>query len=151
MQRLLFAFAVVTALSLAAGSALAQGPPPGYAAGPPPGYAGPPPGYAPGPPPGYGEQMYGGYGSGGYMGGQMGYGGHGGHMGGGFVKYGMGGTGLLSGLFTNHPHGDGRRGSRQERMRNAQMLPTAQGGGTLVYPQNPFVRSPRDFFMWDEK
>jgi len=158
MKRLLFAFAVFTALSIAAGSAMAQGPPPGYAAGPPPGYAGPPPGYSPGgPPAGYGEQMYGGNAYGGYMGGSMG---SGGHKGGGFVKFGLGGTGLLSGIFTNHPKnekekGQGGRGwfggDRQERIRNAQTLPTAQGGGTLVYPQNPFVRSPRDFFMWDEK
>jgi len=117
--------------------------------------------------------MYGGPAYGGYMGGPMGYGGHGMHG-----KYGLGGTGLLSGIFSNHPHkgkdhgygygsngngngngqGQGQSGplrnlfggDRQRRIQNAQTMPTAQGG-TLVYPQNPFVRSPRDFFMWDEK
>lgn len=120
MKRLLFAFAVVSALVLSAESARAQAPAPGCAPGPTSA------GLMPGP------SNYGG---------TMGYGGYGGH-----VKYGMGGTGLLSGIFSNHPHG----GSRQDKIRNAQMLPVAQGG-TLVFPQNPFVRSPRDFFMWDEK
>ena len=23
-------------------------------------------------------------------------------------------------------------------------------GGTLVFPQNPYVRSPRDYFMWND-
>lgn len=27
----------------------------------------------------------------------------------------------------------------------------AAQGGTLVFPQNPYIRSPRDFFMWEPK
>ena len=27
----------------------------------------------------------------------------------------------------------------------------AAQGGTLVFPQNPYIRSPRDFFMWEAK
>jgi hypothetical protein len=49
-------------------------------------------------------------------------------------------SGFLSGLFKNH--GSGRNGGPP------QTLPVATGG-TLVFPQNPFVRSPRDFFMYD--
>ncbi len=118
MKRLLLAFAAIAAVGLSAESALAQGPPPGFAPGP----------VAQA---GSGEHMYGGHAHGVPMGGPG--------------RYGMGGTGFLSRLFTNHT-----QGTRQQRTRNAQMLPTAQGG-TLVFPQNPFVRSPRDFFMWDEK
>jgi hypothetical protein len=78
--------------------------------------------------PAYGP-MYGGY----YDGGSgMGHGGH--------------GLGLFSGLFTNHGHKYDKRKGQQ----NVNTLPVATGG-TLVFPQNPFIRSPRDFFMWDEK
>ena len=48
--------------------------------------------------------------------------------------------GKLHGLFTNH-HGNGG---------SPQTLPVATGG-QLVFPQNPFIRGPRDYFMWDEK
>jgi len=95
-----------------------------------------------GPPPGpvmpavYGEMMPGGYG------GHMGVGMHGGLPGAGLP-----GTGLFKGLFQNHGSHKRRRlfGADPEK---AQMLPVATGG-TLVFPQNPFVRSPRDFFMYD--
>lgn len=133
MKRMFFTLAVLTLIAVTGGSASAQAP----AAGP---------GCAPGPvgpPPGYGGMAYG-PSYGGYGGYGMGVGGHlGGH--------GLGG-GFLSGIFSNHGHKD-KKGlfGRGDRERNAQTLPVAQGGGTLVYPQNPFVRSPRDFFMWDER
>ena len=36
---------------------------------------------------------------------------------------------------------------------NAPTGPTMEAaqGGTLVFPQNPYIRSPRDFFMWEPK
>jgi hypothetical protein len=53
--------------------------------------------------------------------------------------------GMFSGIFTNHGSvfGGGQR----------QQIPVAdpRNAGQLVFPQNPFVRSPRDFFMWDER
>jgi hypothetical protein len=84
----------------------------------------------PGPvmPPVYGDSYYGGSGHG-FFGGLLG-----GYPGG------MPHSGFLSGLFKNH--GSGRNGGPP------QTLPVATGG-TLVFPQNPFVRSPRDFFMYD--
>lgn len=36
------------------------------------------------------------------------------------------------------------------RNTHAPTMEAAQGG-TLVFPQNPFIRSPRDFFMYDSK
>ena len=48
-------------------------------------------------------------------------------------------SGKLHGIFSNH-HGG----------RPPQVLPTAQGG-QLVFPQNPFIRGPRDYFMFDER
>lgn len=37
--------------------------------------------------------------------------------------------------------------------RNVPNGPTMEAaqGGTLVFPQNPYIRSPRDFFMWEAK
>jgi len=101
---------------------------------------------APGPimPAVYGGDMSGGHMHGGFM-----PGGHGGLMPGGL------GGGLFSGIFTNHG-GHGRKGpirrlmGDDQRAQNAQVLPVATGG-TLVFPQNPFVRSPRDFFMYYER
>ena len=28
---------------------------------------------------------------------------------------------------------------------------TMSDNSTLVFPQNPFIRGPRDYFMWDER
>lgn len=89
-----------------------------------------PPGYGPVMPAVYGESIYGG----------------GGHVGGFLPGKGLGG-GLLSGLFTNHGHGKRMFGADPNQ---AKVLPVATGG-TLVFPQNPFVRSPRDFFMYYER
>jgi hypothetical protein len=64
---------------------------------------------------------------------------HGMGFGHGMGGHGMGHSGFLSGLFSNHGHPWDRRGP-------GTTLPVATTG-TLVFPQNPFVRSPRDFFM----
>ncbi|HEX3151080.1 MAG TPA: hypothetical protein VHR66_23575 [Gemmataceae bacterium] len=66
--------------------------------------------------------------------------GAGGYGYGGFMGKGKSGwlSGKLHGLFSNH-HGN-----------PPQMLPTGTGG-QLVFPQNPFIRGPRDYFMWDER
>jgi hypothetical protein len=69
---------------------------------------------------------------------------YGGYYGGGYSSGHGHGFGLLSGLFTNHGH-HGKNGPQ-----NVNTLPVATGG-TLVFPQNPFIRSPRDYFMWDER
>jgi hypothetical protein len=78
-----------------------------------------------------GDPGAGGYGYGGFMG-------KGKSFGGGWIG------GKLHGLFTNHGGGGG-----------PQTLPVADprsgNGGQLVFPQNPFIRGPRDYFMWDEK
>ncbi len=126
MNKMFFA---VAALAVSVGFASAQGP------APLPMPAGPSPAGYPVAGPGYGGPAYGGPADGGYYGGPgYGYGGH------GFLKH----TGFLSGLFCNHG------GARGGDPRNVNTLPVASGG-TLVYPQNPFVRSPRDYFMWDER
>ena len=53
--------------------------------------------------------------------------------------------GKLHGLFGNHGGGG----------RNYNTLPAVDprsgNAGQLAYPQNPFWRSPRDYFMWDER
>lgn len=68
---------------------------------------------------------------------------NGGQTSGGYGVPGIGAPfGLLHGIFCNH---GGRGGNR-----NVNTLPVATGG-TLVFPQNPFIRSPRDYFMWDER
>jgi hypothetical protein len=66
---------------------------------------------------------------------------HGGHgMGvGGVGGFGLGGGGFF-GIFSNHGGGRGPR--------NVNVLPIATTG-QLAFPQNPFVRSPRDFFMYE--
>jgi hypothetical protein len=123
MKRLLFAFSALAILTLSASTASAQGPPPGAGPGYPSG------GY----PQAYGP-IYDGYGGGGY-------------------GFGMGGVahgGFLSGIFTNHGHKYEKRKGFGDDPRNVNTLPVA-AGGTLVYPQNPFIRSPRDYFMWDER
>ena len=69
---------------------------------------------------------------------------------GGGGGYGYGGflsskkSSFFSGIFTNHGNMFG--GQKQQ-------IPVVDPrmGGQLVFPQNPFVRSPRDFFMWDER
>ena len=65
--------------------------------------------------------------------------GYGGYAGAGVGGHGFG-FGFLSGIFSNHGGGHGAR--------NAQMLPVATTG-QLVFPQNPFIRGPRDFFMYE--
>lgn len=60
----------------------------------------------------------------------------------GLPHHGAGG-GFLSSIFRNH-------GPTKDSRRTFQMLPVATTG-TLVFPVNPFLRSPRDFFMWDER
>jgi hypothetical protein len=53
--------------------------------------------------------------------------------------------GHLLGLFGNHGGGG----------RNAADIPAVDprsgNAGQLAFPQNPFYRSPRDYFMWDER
>jgi hypothetical protein len=79
-----------------------------------------------------------------------GYGGHGfggGHVGalGGKLKSGFFGFGLFSGIFTNH---GGHGGSPRDI---PVVDPRSGNAGQLVFPQNPFIRGPRDYFMWDER
>ena len=70
--------------------------------------------------------------------------GGGGH---GLFGYGLTG-GKFGALFSNHGHmfGDGHGG---------QDLPVADprsgNAGQLVFPQNPFVRGPRDYFMYEDR
>ena len=74
---------------------------------------------------------------------KMGGGGH------GLFGYGLTG-GKFGALFSNHGHmfGDGHGGGGQE-------LPVADprsgNAGQLVFPQNPFVRGPRDYFMYEDR
>jgi opacity protein-like surface antigen len=70
--------------------------------------------------------------------------GYGGHMG-GKLKGGFG-FGFLSGIFTNHG-GHGGGGPRDIPV----VDPRSGNAGQLVFPQNPFIRGPRDYFMWDER
>jgi hypothetical protein len=133
MKTLLFALAAVAALAVTAGPAAAQYPAPGP--------------YGPVMPAGYG------YGQPGctQCDGGSGYGGYGG--------YGLGGYGLglkekvkgklygfsLFGLFGNHGGGGG----------GPQTLPVVDprsgNAGQLAFPQNPFVRGPRDHFMLEDR
>jgi hypothetical protein len=97
----------------------------------------------------YSGPVYGGGYGFGHMGHGFGHVGHGLPLGHGLGVGGLGG-GFLSGLFTNHGHPFGKQRSLfgGPDPANAQPLPVATQG-TLVFPQNPFVRSPRDFFMYD--
>jgi hypothetical protein len=57
------------------------------------------------------------------------------------------GGGFFSGIFTNH--GSMFGGGQKQQI--PVVDPRGGNAGQLVFPQNPFVRSPRDFFMWDER
>ena len=83
----------------------------------------------------------------GYGHGHGGYGFGGGHVSGlgGKLKGGMFGFGLFAGLFTNHG-GGGSGGTPIQAVD-----PRSGNAGQLAFPQNPFIRSPRDYFMWDER
>jgi hypothetical protein len=124
---------LAAAAAFAAGSALAQSPPP--AAPVVPASASCPTAHL------HGGHMIGGHGFG-HMGHGVGVGhGHG-------LGAGLPGFGLFGGLFTNHGKPFGRRHHGDPA--NAQTLPVATSG-TLVFPQNPFIRSPRDFFMYYDR
>jgi len=64
------------------------------------------------------------------------------------------GYGMIGGksLFCNHGHlfGDGGSGAFGGGQINV-VDPRSGNAGQLVFPQNPFVRGPRDYFMWDER
>ena len=63
---------------------------------------------------------------------------------GGKLHGGLFGFGLLHGLFGNHGGGGG--------VRTLPVVdPRSGNAGQLAFPQNPFVRGPRDYFMWDER
>ncbi len=118
------------------------GAPAGY---PAPGY--PPAGYAP--PAGYptgGAPMVGG----GDCGPNYGYGY--GYQGDARFGINPGLKGLFGGIHSSGPNGPGGSifGGRNRTAQGVVNLPYATGG-TLVFPQNPYVRSPRDFFMWEAK
>ena len=164
MKALFLAAAALAALTLSAGAARAQYPPPGYAPG------------------GYPGDVYGGGYSGGHM---MSHGGHMiGHVGGGFKDKvsGLFGGKLFSGIFCNHgslfgkdDHGHGfgaglggfgAGGLGLGGLGAGLFGGGGQGGGTpipvvdprmggnagqLVFPQHPFWRSPRDYFMYYEQ
>ena len=91
------------------------------------------------PPPGPGGPVYGGYYGPGFGVPTPSVGGF------GFGFFGGGG------IFSNHagPFGGGRRG-RDRGPQNVQVLPIATTG-QVVFPQNPFVRSPRDYFMYESR
>ena len=122
MKKLLLMAAAVAALAVTAQPAAAQ-----YPAGPVV-------------PAGGCTQCDGGSGYGGYAMGGYGFGLkdklHGGWLG-----------GKLHGLFGSHGGGGGGR--------NVNTLPVVDprsgNAGQLAFPQNPFVRGPRDYFMWDER
>jgi hypothetical protein len=134
MKALVFSLAALAALAVTARPAAAQYP-------------------APGPVVPAGCTQY----DGGY-----GYGGYGGYVGGGHgfgLKDKLGGWwigGGLLGLFSNHGGGGGGWGGGWGGGRgNANTLPAVDprsgNAGQLAFPQNPFVRGPRDYFMWDER
>lgn len=131
MKTMLFALAAVAALAVTARPAAAQYPAPGP--------------YGPGPvvP---ATLSTGGGSCAGCDGGYGGYGGYGGHLHGvgGKLKGGLFGFGLLGGLFSNHGGGGGPRTL-------PAVDPRSGNAGQLAFPQNPFVRGPRDYFMWDER
>jgi hypothetical protein len=126
MKALVFSLAAVAALAVTARPAAAQYP----AQGP----------YGPVQQAGC-AQCDGGSGYGGYTSGGWGFGLKD-KLGGGWIG------GKLHGLFGSHGGGGGGG-------RNVNTLPVvdARSGnaGQLAFPQNPFVRGPRDYFMWDER
>ncbi len=150
MKRMLMAGVAVVGLAVAAGSARADdgwGGAPGYGGMPSGGYS---------PPPSYGAPPQGGGGDGkfGLFPGLRGLfakkpsagcdtcGGAGGHphMGHGGGYGGPGGPGM------GGPGGPGMGGPGGPGMGGPGGL--SQQQGTLVFPNHPFVRSPRDYFMW---
>ena len=166
MKALFLSAAAAAALAVSAGSAAAQyntayptpAPAPApYNPAPSGGY-----GYAPGPMMGGGgcDTCEGGYGHMGYL--------HG-HMGGmvhGKLSEKVGGKFLGGGLgiFTNHGHPFGKDDGAGLGLGVGGLFAGLNGGGQiqpvdprsgnagqLVFPQHPFVRGPRDYFMWDER
>ena len=71
--------------------------------------------------------------------------GGGGH---GLFGYGLAG-GKFGALFSNHGHpfGDGGFSGGQIPV----VDPRSGNAGQLVFPQHPFVRGPRDYFMWEDR
>ena len=138
MKTLLFSVAAVAALAVTARPAAAQYPAPGPT--------------GPVVPAGCTQcgAGYGGYGYGGY--GVSGYG-----FGvGSKLKSGLFGFGLFGGLFTNHGHPFGGGGGLgfgggYGGPDLPVVDPRSGNAGQLAFPQNPFYRSPRDYFMWDER
>lgn len=59
--------------------------------------------------------------------------------------------GHLFGLFANHGHPFGGGGSGGYGGEIPAVDPRTGNAGQLAFPQNPFYRSPRDYFMWDER
>jgi|SoiMethySBSTD1v2_1073268.scaffolds.fasta_scaffold107570_3 hypothetical protein len=75
-----------------------------------------------------------------------------------FSKIGGGGHGLFGygmfggkSLFCNHGHLFGEGGGAFGGGQIDVVDPRSGNAGQLVFPQNPFVRGPRDYFMWDER
>ena len=138
MKKLLCALAAAAALAVTAGPAAAQYPAPGpYGPVAPATYGS---GYGYGSP---GCSPYdGGYGSGGY-----GFGGYGLGLG-SKLKSGLFGFGLFGGLFTNYGGGGGGGGAGN----NLPVVdPRSGNAGQLAYPHHPFYRSPRDYFMLEDR
>jgi hypothetical protein len=135
MKTLLFSLAAVAALAVTAGPAAAQ-------------YPGPGP-YGPVVPATYGYGAGYGYGSPGctQCDGGSGYGGYG--LGGFGLKDKLMGGGWLSGKFLGifHNHGGGGGGPRTLPV----VDPRSGNAGQLAFPQNPFVRGPRDYFMLEDR
>ena len=138
MTKVLYSLAALAALAVTAGPAAAQYPAPGP--------------YGPVMPASYGQPGcthcdggagYGGYGFGGY--GHSGYG-----LGiGSKLKSGLFGFGMFGGLFTTPGSAFGGGGSGGPGNTLPVVDPRAGNAGQLAFPQNPFVRSPRDYFMLD--
>ena len=128
MKTLLFSLAALAALVVTAGPAAAQ-------------YPAPSP-YGPIVPATFSQpgcvNCDGGYGSGGW-----GLGGH------GFgLKDKLSGHGWLGGKFLGIFHNHGAGGGPRTL---PVVDPRSGNAGQLAFPQNPFVRGPRDYFMWDER
>jgi hypothetical protein len=123
MKNVLFAVAAVAVLAVTARPAAAQYPAPGYG----------PPAYGP---PGYGPVVQAGCTQ---CDGGSGYGGHG---------WGFG----LKDKFLGHLHGlFGNHGGGRSVTDLPVVDPRSGNAGQLAFPQNPFWRGPRDYFMWDER
>lgn len=156
MKTLFLSVAAAAALAVSAGSAAAQYP---TSYNPPP--------YSPAP---YSPAPYGGYGSGPVMpaggcstcGDGCGFS-HGGFVSGKFSGK-LGGGKLFGGgfgLFTNHGHpfgedkGGGAFAGLFAGLNGGGQIqpvdPRSGNAGQLVFPQHPFYRGPRDYFMYDER